>query len=258
VHRVLHITDVHLMPEGRLLHGRDPRQNLLDGLAAVERSDLDPDVILLTGDLADSGDAACYEDLAAIMGRAADDTGAQVVYLPGNHDRRSPFRRHLLGGDGTGPINGVHWHGGLRFITLDSTVPGEEAGLLADETLEFLVGVLATPAPEGTILAVHHPPIPSPIRFMEQIMLRDAERLATAVSGSDVRLIVCGHNHHEGVGSVGGKPVWVGPASAYRLDVLSRDRPRAILSSAFSWINVGETVTVSVAAFGPSDEPGHA
>ncbi len=43
------------------------------------------------------------------------------------------------------------------------------------------------------------------------------------IVGTDVRLIISGHNHHEGVGTLASVPVRVSPASSYRLDVLSRE-----------------------------------
>ena len=199
----MQITDVHLMPDGELLHGRDPRANLVAGLRRLAEVGLHPDLFVLTGDLANSGDPECYEDLAAIMDRAAEASGATVIYLPGNHDRRPEFRRHLLGWPpDPGPINQIHHHHGLRIVSLDSSVPHEEFGLLAAETIDFLSGVLSTSAPDGTILAIHHPPVPSPIRYMERIMLLERERLEDVVAGSDVRLVICGHNHHEGLGSL--------------------------------------------------------
>ena len=48
-------------------------------------------------------------------------------------------------------------------------MPGYHHGELTDEQLAWLADVLATPAPHGTLLALHHPPIPVPL------MLRAAE-----------------------------------------------------------------------------------
>lgn len=251
-HLLVQISDVHLMPDGELLHGVSPRENLLRALDTLAEAEVNPGVFVLTGDLADSGDPECYEDLAGIMSEAADLHGATVVYVPGNHDRRPAFRQHLLGlVPSSEPVNQVHWHGDLRIVSLDSSVPDNEFGLLEEETLQFLAVVLSVPAPGGTIVAVHHPPIPSPIIPMEKIMLLERDRLAQTVLGSDVRLIICGHNHHAGLGSIGSVPVWVSPSSAYRLDVLSRDATRDRPGCAVSRIDVGiDGATVSVIVVG--------
>jgi 3',5'-cyclic AMP phosphodiesterase CpdA len=245
---LVQITDVHLTAEGPLFSWVFPRDNLVAGLATLAEAGMEPDVFLLTGDLANAGDPECYDDLADIMGAAAEASGAEVVYLPGNHDLRAAFRRHLLGRpDGSGPINQVHRCGGLRIVALDSVVPGQDGGDLAEETLGFLRSELATPAPDGTVVALHHPPIPSPIVPMAHIMLRHPEQLAEAVEGSDVRLIVCGHNHHEGFGMLGSVPVWMSPSSAYRLDVRSPEATRGVPGAAFSRIDIAtQGVTASV------------
>jgi hypothetical protein len=117
---LVQISDVHLTAGESLPPGVWPRDNLLSGLRLLAKAGLRPDVFLLTGDLADAGDGACYDDLVAILADAADASGATVVYLPGNHDDRSTFRRHMLDGandSGTdGPLNQTHWRDGLRII----------------------------------------------------------------------------------------------------------------------------------------------
>ncbi|HTU73962.1 MAG TPA: metallophosphoesterase [Trebonia sp.] len=235
---LVQISDVHLTTSGTLPPGVRPRDNLVRAVEIMQSSGMRPDVILATGDLANSGDAACYDDLRAIMAGAARATGATVIYLPGNHDDRVAFRRHLLDADGDAPVNQTHWHDGLRIITLDSVVPGADHGALGQEALGYLRAELATPAPDGTILALHHPPIPSPIKPMAQIALREPGRLRDAIAGSDIRLILAGHSHHESLGALGATPVWVSPATAYRLDTTSTDAFRGYPGSAFSRIDL--------------------
>jgi Icc protein len=245
---LIQISDIHLTAGGTLLPGVRPLDNLLAGLARLAEAHLEPDMFILTGDLADTGDPTCYEDLAQIMDEAAASTGASVIYVPGNHDVHSEFRRYLLGLSPTSEaLNQVHWTGGLRVVSLDSVVPDEEFGALTDATLGFLGDTLATSAPEGTVLALHHPPIPSPIKPMSRLRLREPEALAEVIAGSDVRVILCGHNHHEGLGALASIPVWVSPSVAYRMDVLNREVFHKLPGSAFSQVifdNGDATVSV--------------
>ena len=247
-HQLIQISDIHLTSAGMLFPGARPRENLLAGLELLAGSGLAPDMVILTGDLANTGEPACYQDLAEIMDRANGVLGGRVVYLPGNHDERSAFRRYLLGQDpDSSPINQIHWIDGLRVVSLDSVVVGEDYGELGDETLAFLRDAIATPAPSGTVLALHHPPIPSPVQPMARIMLRRPQGLANAVDGSDVRLILCGHNHHEALGVLGSVPVWASPSTAYRMDVLSREAVRGLPGCSLSQIDLSEGgTTVSV------------
>ncbi len=245
---LIQISDIHLTPDGLLFPGARTRDNLVASLAHLAEADLGPDLVILTGDLANAGEPECYQDLAELMDRSRGAVGGEVVYVPGNHDDRSAFRRHLLGQRAAAsPINQTHWIGGLRVVSLDSVVVDQEHGELDDETMAYLRDELATPAPDGTVLAFHHPPVPSPVKPMAQIMLRGRERLAEAIDGSDVKLIISGHNHHEELGALGSVPVWVSPSTAYLMDVLSREEVRGLPGCAVSRIDVTpDGVTVNV------------
>jgi len=244
---VVQISDLHLTVSGSLPGGVRPRDNLLSGLRLLEAAAIRPDVYLLTGDLADTGDGECYNDLAGITAEAARRSDASVVFLPGNHDDRDAFRRHLHPGGGSGPVNQTHWRGGLRIIALDSTIPGEDHGNLDDQTLGYLRSELATAAPDGTIVALHHPPLLSPIQPMARMALRHPERLREAIADSDVRIVVCGHNHHAALGMLGAIPVWDSPASAYLADTTSTEVFRGLPRAAFSRIDLnGPSTTVTM------------
>jgi 3',5'-cyclic AMP phosphodiesterase CpdA len=246
-HLLVQISDIHLIAGGLAPPGVRPRDNLLSGLRLLADAGIRPELFVLTGDLADAGDGASYDDLAEILAEATRDSGASVVYVPGNHDDRGAFRRHLLAGTGDGPLNQTHWRDGLRIIALDSTVPGEGHGELDDETLRYLRSELETPAPDGTVVLLHHPPVTSPIQPMARIALRHPERLREAIAGSDVRVILCGHNHHAAFGTLGTVPVWVCPATSYRADVTSMQDFRGVPGAAFSRIDLtddGLLVTV--------------
>jgi 3',5'-cyclic AMP phosphodiesterase CpdA len=232
------LSDIHLTATGTLPPGVRPRDNLVRALEVLRSSGIRPDVLLLTGDLTNSGDGACYDDLRSLVADAAARAGATVIYLPGNHDDRAAFRRHLLDADGDAPVNQTHLRDGLRIIALDSVVPGRDHGLLDEEALDYLRAELATPAPDGTIVALHHPPIASPIKPMADIALRNPARLRDVIEGSDVRLIVAGHSHHPALGVLGAVPVWVSPATAYRLDTTSTGEYRGYPDSAFSRIDL--------------------
>jgi hypothetical protein len=73
---------------------------------------------------------------------------------------------------------------------------------------------------------------------MSRLRLRNPDDLRSAIAGSDVRIVISGHNHHEAAGSIGSVPVWVSPSSAYRADVTKSDVFRGIPGSAFSRIDL--------------------
>lgn len=240
-HLLYQLSDLHLVSEGRHRSGADPLENLERAIELMTAAPSLPEGIILTGDLADSGEPGAYRLLRAGMDRLSVALGAPVVYVPGNHDLRSAFREILLGatgGETTTPIDQVHHFGGLRLISLDSVVPGVDGGELRNEQLEWLRAELGSPAPDGTIVALHHPPISSPIRSMAALALADPDRLGAVVQGSDVRLMIAGHNHHATSGLLAGIPVWAAPSLCYRSHPLVEDAYVPLPGSAFTRIDL--------------------
>ncbi|MFT4051866.1 MAG: phosphodiesterase [Microbacterium sp.] len=218
---IMHLSDTHLLAGNRLLSGRyDTAVHLAEALEAAERTGIRPDAIVFTGDLTDLGEPAAYAALRAEVEPWAQRLGAPVVWVAGNHDERPALRAGLLDAAPTEePVTGVWDLDGLRLIALDSSVPGWHHGDLDPEQLEWLGGILAEPAPLGTILALHHPPLPSHIPFFDILELRHQREFAEVVSGSDVRAILAGHLHHSTAGTFAGVPVSVASASCYTMNL---------------------------------------
>ena len=150
----------------------------------------------------------------------AERLGAPVVWVAGNHDERPALRQDLLVSNRREePVTGVRDLGGLRLVALDTSVPGWHHGDLDAGQLDWLAGILSTPAPLGTLLAMHHPPIPSHIPLFDILELRDQPRLADIVRGSDVRGILAGHLHYSTSGTFAGIPVSVAAATCYTMNL---------------------------------------
>lgn len=226
-HTIAHFSDPHLLGGGGRLYGAvNTVEHLATAIAQLEASGLDPDVIVFTGDLADLGESAAYVRLREVVEPAAQRMGCEVVWVMGNHDERAPYAKHLFadeGPDGAGaraPQDRVCMVGGLRIISLDTTVPGYHHGELEPSQLEWLRGVLATPAEHGTIIAVHHPPIPTPLNAAMAILeLDDQPAFAEVIRGTDVRGILGGHLHYSCHSTFAGVPVSVASATCYVMDL---------------------------------------
>lgn len=218
---ILHLSDTHLLAGNVPLGGRyDTAANLRRTLESVEALGLRPDAIVFTGDLTDLGEPDAYRALRDAVEPVAARLGAPLVWVAGNHDERPALRRDLLDGEPTEePVTSVHDLGGLRLIVLDTTVPGWHHGDLDDTQLEWLRSELSTAAPLGTILAMHHPPLPSHVPLFDILELRDQSRLADAITGTDVRAILAGHLHYSTSGTFAGVPVSVAAATCYTMDL---------------------------------------
>jgi 3',5'-cyclic AMP phosphodiesterase CpdA len=233
--RILHLSDTHLYGDGRLHYG------LVDTLAALDRvldraAELGSiDLVVASGDLSDDGSAESYRLLAGRLDTWAGPRGATVVYAMGNHDLAPAFEEVL------GPREHTVTVGGFRIVSVDTTVPGAGYGLVDADRLRRLQDALAEPAPYGTVVVLHHPPVPPTTGLFESLQLVDPLPLLEVCAAGDVRLILAGHYHHSLVTAAGpnGIPVVVGPAVANTTDVLSpAGRERAVRGSGFALIRM--------------------
>jgi len=220
-HTIAHLSDTHYLGGERPLYGAvDTDRTLVRALEQLERSGINPNAVVITGDLTDLGEPAAYRRLRDELQPVAERMGTQIIWVMGNHDERGPFSSVLFGGDTADatPQDRVHDVDGLRIIALDSSVPGYHHGELTDEQLSWLEEVLAIPAAHGTLLALHHPPLPSPIEIMAILELQEQHKLADVFRGTDVRGILAGHLHYSTHGSFAGVPVSVASATCYTID----------------------------------------
>ena len=238
-HVIAHVSDTHLLAGGRPLYGKvNTIEHLTQALLQLERSIAKPQAIVFTGDLADLGEPDAYVRLRELVEPVAARMNAQVIWVMGNHDERPDYSRLLFDEESDAPQDRVYDIDGLRIISFDSTVPGYHHGEITDDQLDWLADVLSSPAPHGTILALHHPPIPTPLlEAMGILELNDQPRLAEVLRGSDVRGILAGHLHYSTHSTFAGIPVSVASATCYTLDLSAEDR-------LLSGVDFGQSVNV--------------
>jgi 3',5'-cyclic AMP phosphodiesterase CpdA len=254
-HVIAHLSDTHLTSAGVSYNKVLDSTAALDRAIAVLRESVAGgrrmDAVVVSGDLTDSGDPAAYQRLAnAVESITAGADRPRPIFVTGNHDIRSEFHRQLLHRDADSPILQVHDVNGLRVIVLDSTIPGAGHGRLTDEHLTALRAQLGRPAEAGTIITLHHAPLPPPSPLLSYFALESASReaLAAAIAGTDVRLVLAGHHHIAQSGMLGQVQVAVAGSTAIRTDPLAAaGHDRTWASGSFNLVEVyAKTVTVSV------------
>ena len=172
-----------------------------------------PDAVLVTGDLADHAADEEYELLRELLAPL----DAPLYVLPGNHDDRGAVSRHfgLPGGDGE-PVQYSVDLGPLRLVALDTTIPGADSGSLDGGRLEWLDSELAAASGQLTLVAMHHPPIPTGIPVWDDIGLAPADRRALGeviAQHPQVRRLVGGHVHRAIEGELAGRAALTVPST---------------------------------------------
>ncbi len=204
---ILHASDVHATEEGRLHGSIDPLARLEHLGEYAAAGGISPDAIVVTGDLIQRGNPGAYPAFERACRHLEQLLGAPVITVLGNHD--DPRAARQLTGHASGHF-GVETVGEHRIVRLDSRT--RELGA---EQLEWLRRTIEKPYGRGTILALHHAPIGSPMAVLSKQGLADAAELLRAVAGSDLRAVLAGHFHHSLSASLDGIPILVAPALAY-------------------------------------------
>ncbi|GAA3981263.1 MULTISPECIES: metallophosphoesterase family protein [Streptomyces] len=253
--RILHLSDTHLeRTDAPNKHGVNATESLRLMLAEL-RHQRGVDAVVVTGDLANDGAVEAYTALKELVGEFARGLGAPVFYTTGNHDERVAFGK-VLGSGHPEPESvlesdsvpepevseraAMSTVGGWRFITLDSLVPGKVHGHLSRAQLNWLRALLRRPAPQGTILAFHHPPITLDVETQRVFGLRNPEELAAVIQGTDVRVVLTGHFHLQLFGFLASVPVWVTPGVVNRIDLTTAPgTERAVRGASASLVELG-------------------
>lgn len=254
--RILHLSDTHLTrapgPNGQGIDTRESLRRILRDCREIPGVD----VVVVTGDIADDGSREAYRDALGLVADFTRQRRIPAIFTTGNHDERHGFAAVLGSGhrdrdNQDRPAIQLHsaQHeraattvvAGYRIITLDSLVPGSGYGQISPAQLAWLRAVLAEPAPGGSVLAFHHPPVAVPgVRTQDALGLRNGQDLAEVIMGTDVRLVLCGHFHLQLFGLLAGVPVWVTPGVVHRIDLTATpDTERAVRGASASLIDLG-------------------
>ncbi|MCX4451437.1 metallophosphoesterase [Streptomyces sp. NPDC087866] len=173
------------------------------------------DALLVTGDIADHGEEAEYEEAARIL-----TAPFPVLTCPGNHDARPAYRKALLGeAPEPGPVDRVHHIAGTTLLMCDSTIPGRDEGLLDARTLGWIDSTLtALPRDRPALIAFHQPPVALHHPLPDSCRLEEPGRLAELLAAHpQIAAVLTGHAHTAAASTFAGRPVIVAPAVTWTL-----------------------------------------
>ncbi|MHA1544819.1 MAG: phosphodiesterase [Alphaproteobacteria bacterium] len=223
---IAQITDPHTKTAGTRLFGAiDSHGALARAVAHINALRPRPDVVVLTGDVINDGDASDYAQAAELISRLE----APVFPVPGNPDNRELLRQHFSAGvqmPKSGKLHYVIDDFAVRLIGLDTLVEGVHHGEIGPEQLAWLDEKLGEEK-RPTLIFLHHPPFNTGLLGMDNIGLRDADALGKVVGAhSHIELVACGHVHRTIIARFAGTLAVVSPATAHQC-ALDLDAPDA-------------------------------
>lgn len=234
--KLLQLTDTHLScPPGRVIKGLLTNDSFRAVLAQARLdSDWPPDLILLTGDLAEDPACATYEWLAERL----EETGIPCAALPGNHDAPETMRHCLERKQLCMPrlVAAGDW----RIICLNSQVQHQVGGRLTEEELEALATCLEAAGPAQVLVAVHHPPIRVGSAWIDALGLENGDLLLHRLHRHPTaRAVLFGHIHHPVDVSDGGLRVLGSPSTCYQFALATDSFAIDPLPPGYRWLRLG-------------------
>ncbi|WAH52775.1 metallophosphoesterase [Pseudescherichia vulneris] len=199
---IAQVSDIHASPEN-------------DGLSRFDRvlawlAQLQPDVLVLTGDLTDNHWLEGYKQIAARLDRQA----YSSLILPGNSDDRHLMRsvwgeRMWTHDASKDALHFIHDAGNLRLIGLDSTVDNQDYGSVTDH-LAWLDKQLSDTEDSPSLLFMHHHVFASGIPTLDETLCRGLDKLEALIRDTPNTLALsAGHVHRPVAGTFAGIPAYI-------------------------------------------------
>ena len=187
---VVQITDCHISASGDAIYrGINPRETLESLLKPIRAAK--PDVLLITGDLAEDGSESAYQYLYLTL----KELNVPMLTVPGNHDRAGIQKQYFP----NTPVDQafVYELPGWQLILLNSVIEGDVPGRLSASMTESLESVIANSNLPG-IVVLHHQPVLCGSPWIDRFPLLNPEKLMPCLGKSkNIKAVLWGHIHQE-------------------------------------------------------------
>ncbi|MBV8563732.1 MAG: metallophosphoesterase [Actinobacteria bacterium] len=179
--RIVQLSDLHCGQQFFLPH-------LLER-AIAEVNELQPDVVVISGDLTSHG----FKDEYALARDYLNQVECEhMVVIPGNHDSRNVGYVHFE--ELFGERNSVLRLNGVTIVAVDSTEPDLDNGQIGRGRYRWIEEQFADPA-DLRVFVLHHHLLPIPGTGRERNIVHDAGDTLEALQRARVDLVLAGHKH---------------------------------------------------------------
>src|SRR6476620_11817547 len=158
--------------------------------AIAEVNDLEPDIVICSGDLTTFGFKEEYASAKRYLDRIECEA---FVVIPGNHDSRNVGYVHfeeLFGGRSS-----VLRKSGVTVVAVDSTEPDLDHGQIGRGRYGWIEEEFAAEPADLRVFVLHHHLLPIPGTGRERNVVYDAGDAIECLQRAAVHLVLSGHKH---------------------------------------------------------------
>jgi 3',5'-cyclic AMP phosphodiesterase CpdA len=158
--------------------------------AIVEVNELEPDVVVISGDLTGDGFRGEYELAREYLDKIDCE---RMMVIPGNHDSRNVGYVHFeeLFGERRSELH----LNGVSILAVDSTEPDLDNGLIGRGRYEWIEERFGAHEAFLRIFVLHHHLLPVPGTGRERNIVHDAGDTLECLQRADAHLVLSGHKH---------------------------------------------------------------
>ena len=158
--------------------------------AIAELNELQPDCVIVSGDLTNDGFRPEYQAARDYLDRLE---CQRVIVVPGNHDSRNVGYVHFE--ELFGQRSTFLQLDGVSIVAIDSTEPDLDHGTIGRGRYSWIEEQFAAEPAEMKIFVLHHHLLPVPGTGRERNIVYDAGDAIECLQRSGVRLVLSGHKH---------------------------------------------------------------
>jgi Icc protein len=158
--------------------------------AIAELNELQPDVVIVSGDLTSDGFRQEFQTAREYIDRVECE---RIIVIPGNHDSRNVGYVHFeeLFGDRSAFIT----VDGVAIVAIDSTEPDLDHGTIGRGRYGWIEESFSDASAYLRIFVLHHHLLPVPGTGRERNVVHDAGDALECLQRADCHLVLSGHKH---------------------------------------------------------------
>lgn len=193
--------------------------------AVEEVNNLNPDAIVITGDLTENG---MLNEFEIVKEQIRKINNKNIIILRGNHDYRNTgyllFKKFF-------PSKTIHEFDDVMIITLRTARPDRDEGELGYRQNLWLSRILSKYSEKTKIIAMHHHLISVPDTGSDRIIVLDAGDVLQSALAAKVNLVLCGHKHRPWMWNLG-------PLNIAYAGTTSSERMRGLFENTYNIITI--------------------
>lgn len=213
---LVQLSDIHVGPQFR-------KEVFEKAVEEVNR--LNPDAVIVTGDLTENGILDEFERVKEYLKKIKN---KNIIVLSGNHDYRNTgyllFKKYF-------PSKTIHEFNDAVIITLGTARPDRDEGEVGYRQNLWLARTLSKYTNKTKIIAMHHHLISIPDTGSDRIIVLDAGDVLQSALTAKINLVLCGHKHRPWIWNLG-------PLTIAYAGTTSSERMRGFFENTYNIISV--------------------